>query len=209
MYDENIFNDVEYLLNKSVLFDDTYQLVKKNVIYDVPEIDDAYMWADEFVFSKESALTSVDGKINEYCGETLREYLENAKENLEKNILPHIKDNPNTEFYIFYPPYSMLEWNRCLPNEDIEASMDVLKYVSSELLKYDNVNLYFFMDVKDVVTNLDYYKDYSHYSDVINSEMVTWIKEDKYILEQDTCEKRITDFGTYVKAFDYNAWIVE
>lgn len=209
LYDNKVYNDVEYLLNKSILFDNAYNYVKENLNDNVQDIDEVYMWYKGAIFSKENIMKQVDWNLLECSSDNMQykeEYLENTKDNLEKNVLPYIEDNPDTTFYIFYPPYSLLQWNKSRYEGELGAYCDVLKYASSQLLEYNNVKLYFFTDVKDVITNLDNYRDINHYSEKINSEMVRWMKDDKYRIDVNNYEQRITDFEKYVKEFDYSIW---
>lgn len=206
LYDQNPFNDINYILNKSVMFKNGFEYLKLNITDMVPDIDEAYSWTGDF--SKEAALQSVTWDYNT-IGEKYETpaYLENTKQNLENNILPHIKNHPETTFHIFYPPYSLLWWNMHLNTGDLDGIFDVLQYTSEQLLKYDNVKLYFFQDHKEVITNLDLYKDYNHYNEMINSEMVQWIKNDTDRIYPDTYKKRIDDFKQYITEFDYKNWI--
>lgn len=205
LYDDNIFNDVNYVLNKDVMFKEAYGYLKANYKGTVQNIDDAYMWQKNF--SEEDALKSVTWSLLEQGERTkMPQYLENTKKNLEKNILPYIEGHPETTFYIFFPPYSLLWWNMHVNYGDLEDVMKVLVYTSSELLKYDNVKLYSFQDIKEVITNLNIYVDYNHYNQDINSEMIKWMKEDKYRLTKDNYEDRISNLYHYVNEFDYSLW---
>ena len=50
------------------------------------------------------------------------DYFKDAvEENLQKNILPYIEAHPETEFYIFYPPYSILFWNDVTREKELET----------------------------------------------------------------------------------------
>lgn len=205
LYDDNIFNDVNYVLNKDIIFSKAYEFLKANYTKTVPDIDEAYMWEGEF--SKENALQSVAWDLMKKSKEyETPQYIENTKLNLENNILPYIEEHPETTFYIFYPPYSMLWWNLQLYEGDLKGTIDVLKYASTELLKYENVKLYFFQDIKEIVTNLDLYKDYNHYNPDINSQMIKWMKNDEYRLKENTCEERISEFEQYIRTYDYSMW---
>lgn len=208
LYDKNPLNDVNYVLNKSVLFEDAYQMVKYNRMDEVPNIDDAYMWTGEF--SKKAAIDSIFWDYHK-AGEPYETptYLENAKVNLEKNILPYIAENPDTTFYIFYPPYNLLWWNLHVSTGDLDGIFEVVEYTTEQLLKYDNVKLFFLYDVEEVVTNLELYKDYNHYNAHINSEMIRWFKEEQYLVTKDSYQDRIGQFRQYIESFDYVKWIEE
>ena len=48
---------------------------------------------------------------------------ESTKQNLEVNLCPYIEQNPDTMFYVFFPPYSILFWNDVMQENHLEATM--------------------------------------------------------------------------------------
>ena len=130
LYDDNVFNDVPYLLNKDVLLD-----------YILRPLADR---------KEEEALAA--------------DYFKDAvEENLQKNILPYIEAHPETEFYIFYPPYSILFWNDVTREKELEAVIGRLEYMTERLLNYENVHVFNFLGKEDIICNLNNYADYMHY----------------------------------------------
>ena len=206
LYDNNPFNDIEYVLNKDVLFGEAYQAVKSNYMDTVPDLDEAYTWTGEF--SKEAAVNSIfwDYKVVNAPYE-VPEYMQNAKLNLENNILPYIAENPDTTFYIFYPPYNLLWWNLHLSKGDLNDIFAVLEYSAEALLQYDNVKLFFFQDIEELVTNLELYKDYNHYNADVNSDIIAWFKDESYRIDKNSYKNRIAEFKKYVEDFNYTEWI--
>lgn len=206
LYDDNPFNDLEYLLNKEV-FADVLQTVVKNKMQNVPSLDEAYNWSDGVIFSKEAALASVSWDMLT-PGTTIDRsvYIENAKLNLT-NILPYIEAHPETEFYIFYPPYSILWWNMHISQGDIDDIFNLVRYSTKEFLAYDNVKLYSFQDIESVICNLDNYKDYNHYSPMINEQIIAWLENDQYRLTKGNYLDRINTFETFVKSYNYQSFL--
>lgn len=98
-------------------------------------------------------------------------YLENLEMNLAANICPYIEENPDTVFYIFFPPYSILYWNDVLCENHLEATMAEYQYIADRLLSYENVRVFFFPNQEWIVTDLNNYADYSHYHSDINYYM--------------------------------------
>lgn len=205
LYDDKVLNDVNYFWNKTVMFKNTYQYLKQNYLKTVPDIDTVYCWEGDF--SQKNALQSVTWDLCKKSEENENlQYLENTKMNLNNNILPYIEENPETIFYIFFPPYSLLWWNMHLSEGDLKSIIDVIEYTSEALLEYDNVKLFYFQDIESIVTNLELYKDYNHYGPDINSEIVKWLKNDEYRVYSDTYKKRLEDFEQYIRMFDYCKW---
>ena len=77
------------------------------------------------------------------------EYIEAIKRNLDTNILPYIKAHPETEFTVFYPPYSILYWNDVCNKGELETVMEKYRYMSRRFLEYDNVKLFFFQNIAE------------------------------------------------------------
>ena len=98
-------------------------------------------------------------------------YLPEVEANLEANICPYIEDNPDTEFVIFFPPYSILFWNDVMQENHMEATLAEYEYITRRLLAYDNVSVYFFPDQEEIVCDLNNYADYSHYHPRFNRYM--------------------------------------
>ena len=79
--------------------------------------------------------------------------------NLDVNILPFVKNNPDTDFYFFFPPYSILYWHNVMQENMLEATLLQYQYVTERLLEYDNVHLFYFQNMEEV-TDLNNYADY-------------------------------------------------
>ncbi len=169
LYDKNPVNDVKYLWNKDVLLEYILRpMIQKNPS-NMSEIY-ASWWTEEYynidwVMQGYEVPEPVADKMDENL------LIPQTRENLEQNILPFIKENPDTTFYIFFPPYSILYWNNVLVENHLDATMNQYQFAASELLAYDNVRLFYFQNMKDVVTDLDNYADYTHYKPDINRYM--------------------------------------
>lgn len=204
MYDDKVFTDVNYVLNKSVLFEEVTSLISKNRNGEIKDIDEAYTWDDVNVFSKESTVQSY------WFPETITEdvdysyYMENARLNLG-NIIPFIEENPDTQYYVFVPPYSVLFWHYRLAWKDLEDVMQVLDYSISELLKYDNVKLYYFQNDEEIICNLDNYKDYTHYSGEINKYILDSMKNGKYQVTLDNYKEELKKMYNLAKTYNYDS----
>lgn len=208
LYDNNIFNDVNYVLNKSVLLDASANQVYLNMTNSVPDIDMAYNWNEDAVFSKEQVMNSVTWDILERKESIAHpEYISNAQVNLHNNIIKHIESNPDTTFNIFYPPYNIMWWNMRMNEGDLEAILELVQYTSEELLKFDNVKLFGMQNITPLVTELDHYKDYNHYNSNVNSDILKWMKEDQYRLTSTNLESYIDDLTKLVTEYPYEEYL--
>ena len=164
LYDDNVFNDVPYLLNKDVLLD--YILRPLADRKDASGWAELYKpwWTDEY-YNKANVLMYYEAAEEKQEEEALAaDYFKDAvEENLQKNILPYIEAHPETEFYIFYPPYSILFWNDVKREKELEAVIGRLEYMTERLLNYENVHVFNFLGKEDIICNLNNYADYMHY----------------------------------------------
>lgn len=164
LYDDNVFNDVPYLLNKDVLLDYILRpLADRKDASDWAELYKPW-WTDEY-YNKANVLMYYEAAEEKQEEEALAaDYFKDAvEENLQKNILPYIEAHPETEFYIFYPPYSILFWNDVTRAKELEAVIGRLEYMTERLLNYENVHVFNFLGKEDIICNLNNYADYMHY----------------------------------------------
>lgn len=206
LYDEDPFNDVNYLFNKSIMFGDAYKMLSRNLSGKVPSLDEAYTWDKTYTFSKEATLKDFGPLLAPNEVELPRDYYaENFTKNLGVNILPSIEAHPNTEFYIFFPPYSILFWNYRLSKGDVDAVMYLLDYTMDHLLRYENVHLFFFLDQLDIITDLDNYKDYTHHSAGINRLLVDYIKTGRCEVTHENYKAILENMESIARTFDYES----
>lgn len=202
LYDDKWTNDVNYLLNKEVILEHCRYMLQQTI-----NIDDAYTWDDAYVFSEEEVLYGRQAYVDirpenaqkEQPSETL---LKVAEENLNK-ILPFIQNNPDTTFYIFTPPYSILYWDAAKRGGTAGANLDVMESVIGKLLEFPNVKIFYFQNDETIITNLNNYKDYTHYSKEISYKIAVSMQEEKYMLSKDNYKHEIDKMRNLVNNYDY------
>lgn len=165
LYDDNPLNDVNYLFNSTVLFDRIpYMIAKSRSGYDE---DLSYNWAEGKDFSKAGALGQYQRPKEIQQMEAADTYAEEVQGNIEL-LTQEIEKHPDTEFYFFIPPYSELWWDSISRNGLYDAYLWSEEQLMTALLPYDNVHLFDFQNLEEVVTNLDLYMDPIHFSPDIN-----------------------------------------
>lgn len=209
LYNDRITDDSHYVWNKSALI----EFVPKFIIENIKEKgsdDNAYVWENLFPYGKAAAVASYisfrpDGPKDREAYDT---YFENADLFLDK-FTKYIEARPDVKFYVYAPPYSILFWDYSVLNGRLEAEICLLERVYSKLLEYDNVELYYFQDDKDIITNLDNYRDYSHYKQAINYYMYTRMKKGESRLTKDNYYDTLLDMFGYANSYDYNSIFTE
>ncbi len=161
LYDDNIINDISYLFNKDVLLNYILRPIADPEPTDLATMY-ASWWTEEYYNQDWVLLNYASPKqVEEETPEDA--YIPSTALNLDVNICPYIEENPETEFVIFFPPYSILFWNNVLKENHLEATMANYRYIAERLNAYENVEVYFFPDREDIVLDLNHYADYSHY----------------------------------------------
>ncbi len=209
LYDSNPFNDLAYLLNRDVLFDRVYRMVsdshKEGFHPGITDFDEYSRWQSMYSFG-----------INEVCPEgivmteTEQSHLtdedkEAIKKNIDLNATDIVERYPNVEFYYFYSPYSIVEWNEWRNEGTLYKMLEAEEYITELLLQHENVHLFSFNSRTDITTDLNHYKDSTHYACWINSLMLKWMHDGQYQLTQDNYRdmlKREYDFYT---TYDYES----
>ena len=169
LYDENLLNDVSYVLNKDVLLNYVLRPIADPEPTDLATVY-ASWWTEEY-YSEEWVLHNYTSPKQVEEVTAADAYIPSVEENLTVNICPYIEANSQTEFVIFFPPYSILYWNDVLKENHLEATIEEYRYIANRLNAYDNVEVYFFPDREDIILDLNHYADYSHYHPDFNRVM--------------------------------------
>lgn len=173
LYDRNLPNDINYVLNRDVLLN---YIIRPMLDPDPTDLATVYSswWTDEYyninfcLPAYKKAFVPSDPTEPEKPGDYFAEAI---CDNMEENILPYIKEHPDTKFVIFYPPYSILFWNDMINEHRLEATFNEYEQISQMLMEYDNVEIFFFTDEEEIITDLNNYADYTHYHPRYNSYM--------------------------------------
>lgn len=185
LYDDNLFNDYQYLLNIDITVASLRALInphrdKKNLLYNYNYM---WQWQHEFndAFGKEKVLKKYlasQGSNKKFDQKAWS--VDNLELSFNKNLLSLIKAHPETEFILFYPPYSILTFYDWRKHGVLDSNIHFKHYVFEHIKALDNVKLYDFQVAEKVIMNLDNYRDYSHYHQDINTWMLEEIKSDNY-----------------------------
>lgn len=175
LYNKNIFDDVEYLFNKGVLFEKIPYMAANTFIGDYDE-NDSYNWAQWKEFNQDMALGLYIRTARIAPMKEKNYYQDMLDANIEL-IAAQIEAHPDTQYKIFFPAYSMLWWDNLYRSGDLEAYLYNMEQTMGALLQYENVEMFYFQDEEEIITNLDNYMDTLHFSPEINEYMTNQIIE--------------------------------
>lgn len=211
LYDDNLFNDVNYLFNREILTQNVFpQIFRTSIQEEVIQGE-----SEEDVSSgtekqqPEMLKRYVRPEKIEYVvdEEETKEYFRILEANLKKNVLTVIEENPNIEFYLFFPPYSICWWDSLYQSGEavLKRRIDMEQYVIENVLKYDNVRLFSFYNNYELICNLNYYGDEVHYSHEVCSKVLNWLKDGKYELTENNYKEYIADITEFYCNYDYDS----
>lgn len=173
LYDNNPFNDVNYLLNKEVIPKTIAVLNYTRSGQKTTTSDEYGSWSQYASFGKESVLASFSLlEEREEALELTEEDIRQITENVSYNFVNLAKRHPDTTFYLFFPPYSICYWEALVRTKQLEAQLEAQKTAAKLLLPVENIQVYDFSDRIDITGNLDNYTDTLHYGEWINSEIL-------------------------------------
>lgn len=206
LYDNNPFNDVSYVLNKSIL----YHGVMPNVLMSLTgqpgtTMDEYSSWVNEtglehIMLSYDRNNVNIPATVD--FGDAEKQ---TVIQTIENNFVDLIEKYPDTEFYLFYTPYSICYWDALNIKGTIQRQTEAEKLATEMLLKYPNVKLYNFFDQYEVICNPDYYNDDGHYSAEINSRILGWMTEGTGLLTQDNYVERLKEEQNFYLSYDYDS----
>lgn len=188
-YENKNFELYRYFFNFSTFKGVIKGIVKKGLSKKEQNWLDKYgYWGDDFEYSEESTLSfDKETQWGAQNSAVLNQFrsgysLELMKKNFD-SFYELLKDNKNTEFLIYYPPYANLWWNYAREYRCEEIILAFKKYVNDKISDLNNVKLYDFQKEENIIANLDNYKDMVHFSPAVSKIIIQDMKVDKNIVQ--------------------------
>lgn len=209
LYDTRLSNDYLYIYNKDVLVDG-WERVLDGIEGVGSNIDEAYTWEDETLFGAELALNSARDTRQALLTASedatpLEQKLEICQENLD-NIIPFIEQNPDTEFIVYFPPYSMLYWEQIVLQGNLEDMIEIYRYAISVFLQYENVSVYYFQHEEEIITELENYRDTCHHRPEYNRYIFDCINRGERRLTPENLDSVMQDMYEFARNYDYEVY---
>lgn len=201
LYDNDSMNEFSYLLNFKIFDKSIHALTTP---YDAKRINSQlnklYSWQAAYnsAFTIKNVLLSYEFHKKEYdvLNEKMKKkFVDNYNNdelhaNFKNELLSIIQANPNINFYLFYPPYSIYSYKNMEHSNVLEANSEFKRYIYSQLKPYKNVKLFDFQVASSVIEDLSNYKDAAHYHERINHWMLQEFQKDSYLVN----DKNINTF---------------
>ncbi len=206
LYDKNPFNDVSYLFNKTILFGPTRKvLLYTDTGRETTDFDSYGYWQDDYEFGKDAILKTHTRKekADEVSAISDADY-QNIFDNITGNVTTLAEENPQIDFYLYFPPYSIYYWDDLNQLGTLEKQLDAEKYAIELLLRYENIHLFSFHSEFDLICDPDNYKDYTHYGADINAQILRWMKDGEHLLTTENYEEYCDTIREFYTNYDYD-----
>lgn len=212
LYDNNPFNDVNYLLNKDVVFGRIYPYVKAKenagFVPGITSFDNYSYWMQYHTFGVNTVFTAdekIDDISNVYQESLSEDEIKRIRDNIEENIVRIAVENPNTDFYLFMTPYSAKWWYIQAKEGNLKKRVEAERIVIESLIDIDNIKLFSFNDNLTITADFNNYKDLIHYGSWINSCILWYMKNDIGLLTRCNYQEYINREYDLYSTFDYES----
>lgn len=207
LYDNNLLNDVNYIFNKDVLYHGTTINIANSILgRDSTSMDEYATW--ERVCNEKMACSFLH-YFSSNWSEDSREFSSDdiamIEENVDKNIVEIIRNNPDVTFFLIMPPSSVARWGVFFQRGELEWRLKSLIYGIPRVLQCSNARLYGFDDAFEITSNLQLYCDDVHYNSDVNRWIIDEVYNNNHRLSMDNYEEYLSKISDYYLSYDYQS----
>lgn len=204
LYDDALYNDVKYVLNKEVLVQSANVLKYTLTERKTTTFDQYSNWNDSVTFGKEAILSSYTRAQKREEQPDIMVALDNLTGNIEQNVVSLAKEHQDVTFYYFFTPYSIFWWDKTDRNNEIDLYFQGFEKATRMMLECDNIQIFSFYDDYEMICNPDNYRDVAHYSEDINSQILQWMKDGEHRITKENYVSYWAETRSFYENFDYD-----
>ena len=175
LYNDALPDDIRYLYNLDVLSGYTLPMLAERLRGTpggMTPFDEYAAWYRYKHFGTEEVQSAMDRSAD--SGQVAQKHMEEEDReklhaNLQQNILPQIREHPETTFFLFVPPVSVAFWKEQYLAGNALYWIEALDEAMRLLLPYENVRLFCFSADESITMEPDNYCDNGHYGPWINT----------------------------------------
>lgn len=205
LYDDILTNDFAYIWNKTIF----YEALLSDIIYtlkgnETTTFDEYSSWEVgggweqiKKTYYRSLEVEPMETGLSEGA-------CERVETNIRENIVKLAKKYPDTQFLLFYTPYSALYWESITRDGTFLKQLEAEQITTEMLLDCDNVSLFSFAKMTDITGNVMNYRDKEHYVASINEKILQWIKEKEGCITRDNYLDFIQWEKEYYTEFNYD-----
>lgn len=204
LYNDNMLDDVNYVLNKNVLVEIINVIRYTKAGNETTSFDEYANWSHEYSYGAQAVLSTYElGNKASDIQELTEEERKTIQENIRQNVTDLASEHLDTQFYIFLSPYSICYWDVLNNNGQVNWSIEVEKAAIEALLECPNIQLYSFNNNFELTCNLDNYRDQAHYGEWINSYILQCMKNGEYRITKDNYNEYLDTIKNFYETYDY------
>lgn len=192
LLDNNPFNDLEYIFNRDVIFKKIPMEIGNSFLFDYDE-GYSYSWFQTKEFSSDAVIGRYSPPPEFLDDVDYSDELSNVSVNVD-HLKERINAHPDTVFYLYLSPNSALWWDVSVRSGELTGKLEVIDYLFSELSDIPNVILFNYMFDEEITFNLDLFMDTVHFSQDINSKIVSDMSNETFDLSE-------SDYGNLKNTF--------
>ncbi|MCR5416962.1 MAG: hypothetical protein K6E79_09215 [Pseudobutyrivibrio sp.] len=206
LYNDNPFDDVQYILNKDVILNEaaaTICYTKKG--NKTTNFDDYAKWMGDYKYGKDAILAghSMDERISPWPVD--EEEYKKLEINIRANIIDTANTYPDIDFYYFIPPYSIYAFDSYSRVGELDKFLEYHNRIMKMIVDVPNIKLFSFMDYYEVIENPDNYRDDYHYGMWVNSQLFQCMKNGEHRVTKKNYEEYCKEVNDYYLKYDYDA----
>nr|MCR5484245.1 hypothetical protein [Clostridiales bacterium] len=214
LYDSNVFNDVKYVLNKSILIEKIGKvLIKTSKKEKTDSLDDVYLSSNQY-YLREFAILSDAKDIVMTEKPTAPSDVKNYNLRFfDANMNSFIKDiaekYQGVEFYLFIPPKSIVYLRERYESGYTDTMLSVYQKAFEMLSAYKNVRMFCFQTERDMIGNLYNYVDSQHFSPLVSDKITEKMSKGEGLLTKENYMSELSKIKTLTEEFDYSVFSSE
>lgn len=206
LYDKNPFNDVSYFWNKELIFQGLINNLLMTLQGEESTTFDEYCsweggrgWESiSQTYKRSEEILPMETQLSDVYDVILRW-------NIETNIVNLANAHPETQFLLFYTPYSALYWESIYREGTLERQLLCEEIASEMILQCDNISLFSFHNETGLTGDLNNYRDKEHYVAEVNELILQWITEGRGVVTKENYKELVEWEREYYMNYDYDS----
>ena len=209
--DTNPINDVKYLFNKQIFFEETVGVIRRTIGHSaVTTMDDYGAWWPYYTCGISAIQDAYHrDQVEPGLTEVSEEEYTDIRENMEANVIRLAQENPDTTFYLYIAPYSIYFFDYINEMGSLDRYLDAEEYIIRLFLEQDNIKIYSFFTEEEIICNPNNYRDVAHHNAEVNSQILQWMKEDHDLITKENCEEYFEKTRAFFHEYDYDSLFAE
>ena len=209
LYDDNVFNDVQYIFNRDVVFSRVYPMTKAagepDFASGITSFDQYSNWMKGARFGKDRLFP--EGIPPMEAGDPVHlsdREAERARSNIEQNVTGLAEEYPDVSFYYFFTPHSAAWWMKQVQDGTVYRQIEAERLAIEMILSCPNIRLYSFNCHDEITTDLNYYKDPGHYGEWVNALVLRRMYDGQDLLTADNYQAYLEKELQFYTSYDYS-----